>query len=372
MNISNKILLLLSLSLTISCATGLNQPLREERNKFRDSLNSKFSKDFAETLSFDIYYATNREILNGKAGCDDTNFGVTAGPKTSYGKCEVSVPHRHPVGSIEFSNRGEDDSNRYFKIGNHTDFQQDDLKKLIQEEKPKQLLIFTHGFNVKFKDAILRASQIAYDIKFQGMVILLSWPAGSGQGFLDGTLINKTYEANRLNAAASIQAFSDFFNFIFQFDGAKFLIVHSMGHQVVIPALSQSSGALTHSMIDELILNAPDISTEDFSNNLVALKKVAKRITVYCSFNDNAIAASETYNKSKRIGACTMADGVDVINASEIDAPVLKFGGLGHSYYSSRPILGDIYQLILGLDAEKRLFIRRSESKSTENFFLRP
>jgi hypothetical protein len=37
-----------------------------------------------------------------------------------------------------------------------------------------------------------------------------------------------------------------------------------------------------------------------------------------------------------------------------------------------RPILTDIYQTLLGVPAEHRLFIRRSEPNSTEDYYLRP
>jgi hypothetical protein len=87
--------------------------------------------------------------------------------------------------------------------------------------------------------------------------------------------------------------------------------------------------------------------------------------------NDNAIAASETYNKNRRLGACETAEGIDVINVSEIDAPAMGVAGLGHGYYSSRAILTDVQQLLMGLDAEKRLFIRKSEPNSVEDYYLR-
>ena len=102
------------------------------------------------------------------------------------------------------------------------------------------------------------------------------------------------------------------------------------------------------------------------------LKKVATRVTVYCSYNDNAIAASESYNKNRRMGACERVSGTDMINVGEIDAPTLGVGGLGHGYYSSRPILTDIFQVLLGIPAEDRFFIRKSEPNSTEDYYLRP
>ena len=81
--------------------------------------------------------------------------------------------------------------------------------------------------------------------------------------------------------------------------------------------------------------------------------------------------ASESYNGGERLGACEKIDGVDVINVSEVDST--SYGaGLGHGYYSSRAVLTDVAQLMMGIEAEKRLFIRRSEPNSTEDFYLRP
>jgi hypothetical protein len=80
------------------------------------------------------------------------------------------------------------------------------------------------------------------------------------------------------------------------------------------------------------------------------------------------MVASETYNKNERLGACTFSEDVDSINVGLIED---LNAGLGHSYYSSRAILTDVFQVLLGLDAEKRLFIRKSEPNSTEKYFLR-
>ena len=60
-----------------------------------------------------------------------------------------------------------------------------------------------------------------------------------------------------------------------------------------------------------------------------------------------------------------------MINVNPVDAPFLGIGGLGHGYYSSRPVLTDLFQVILGIDAPKRLFIRQSSQDNAENYVLR-
>ena len=61
-------------------------------------------------------------------------------------------------------------------------------------------------------------------------------------------------------------------------------------------------------------------------------------------------------------------DDVDVINVSAIDDQTLS---LGHGYYSSRPILNDIFLALIGIETKHRLFIYKSELFSSEKYFLR-
>ncbi|EMK03410.1 hypothetical protein LEP1GSC176_0663 [Leptospira kirschneri str. MMD1493] len=55
-----------------------------------------------------------------------------------------------------------------------------------------------------------------------------------------------------------------------------------------------------------------------------------------------------------------------MVNVNLIDSSLIS---IGHGYYSSKPLLTDIYQILLGVRAEKRLFIRKSSGN--ENYVLR-
>ena len=304
-------------------------------------------ESFSEPHPVLIHIATNRE-----------HGGVTPG-ELSFGTAEVLVPHRHSVGILDAG----------FQSSGLKPQSLEDWKADLLKNHDWGMLVFVHGFNVDFKEAILRAAQIAYDLKFQGNVVLFSWPAGSEGGFLSKNLINKVYERNQRNAQASIEAARRFFAELASLPVPVQVIAHSMGHQVVIPALGMLSSSIDHPFIQELILNAPDIETAAFDREAPKLSKIANRITLYCSQEDNALLASKALNGNKRLGSCGLTRGVDVINVSEVDDPGLT--GLGHSYYCSRPLLTDIVQVILGIPAERRLFIRSAIPSGTENFILR-
>jgi esterase/lipase superfamily enzyme len=38
-------------------------------------------------------------------------------------------------------------------------------------------MVFVHGYNVPFADAVFKAAQIAYDANFLGTTIVFSWPS---------------------------------------------------------------------------------------------------------------------------------------------------------------------------------------------------
>ena len=336
-----------------------------------DRINRLLREPFSDTQTVDVIYATNRVETGDPEECGDSAFGTQPTGKTSYGVCRINVPKRHSVGGFELADTPHSDPHRYFRVLSHVKMDETALKALVASKKPADLLLFVHGFNVKFGEAIVRTAQLAYDLKFQGPVMVYTWPAGSAN-FMDAAIINRTYEANKSNAAVSVGQLSALLKTLASLDVRVHVLVHSMGHQVALPALAKSAPIINKQYIGELILNAPDYPLREFPQIVLQITPVAKRVTLYCSYNDNAIAASEVWNRGRRVGACEQIPGVDVINVGEIDAPALGIGGLGHGYYASRPILTDIFQLLVGMPAERRLFVRRSEPNSVENFVLRP
>jgi len=179
------------------------------------------------------------------------------------------------------------------------------------------------------------------------------------------------YETNLQNAINSRAHFRSILDSLEKSGKKIHLIAHSMGHQVVLPVLSSKFKADQKPFLSELILNAPDFDINEYRGIHSDVVNSATRVTLYCSPGDNALVASQKVNGNARVGMCARFEGMDVINVNEVDDPVLGVGGLGHGYYSSRPILTDIYQVLLGIKVEKRLFIRRSGLGNSEQFVLR-
>jgi esterase/lipase superfamily enzyme len=375
MRIISRLVLLLSFVSVVSCAAKAPPTALVDRiygsSLLRQGFDPLLRDSFEGNRVVPVIFATNRVLTGGRGDCTDEAFGSEVGSKVVMGVCHVNVPKRHLVGSLEIDSERDDD--RFFRIVSHDNLGENSLKLVLQQQQPSDLLLFVHGFNVKFEEALLRAAQIAYDLKFQGPILLFSWPAGAPSGTIEGVKITKTYRLNRANAEASVASFVALLKLVKSFRlGRPHIFVHSMGHQVVLPALAQLAQTDPERWVGELILNAPDIGIRAFASLTVSILNVVDRITLYCSGNDNALAASQRYNGEQRMGMCERMSGIDVVNVGEIDSPALGVGGLGHGYYASRPILTDINGVLLGIPARNRLFIRKSDPDKPENYSLRP
>ncbi|MGZ3788082.1 MAG: alpha/beta hydrolase [Bacteriovorax sp.] len=345
----------------------------ELQEKLQGVWKQYFAEEFNDSRSVNVLVITNRSFKGKGFGCTDDNFGATSDANFRLGVCRVNVPRNHSTGDLSFTKDQRESSHDYFKLLGQKELSLTTFIELLKKAKRSPLL-FVHGFNVKHEQAVLRASQIAYDLKYQGPVILFSWPAGSGDSFFDDKLIKKTYELNYKNAQGSVATFKLFVSKLIENKITPNIIVHSMGHQVVLPALFElgkekpEMAEKSEMPLGEIILNAPDFESDLFIKNIEIIKNVSRRVTLYCSYKDKAMFASETVNSTKRLGACSYMEGIDTINVSLLDNTTF---GLGHGYYASRPILTDVFQVLLGIEADRRLFMRKSDPNSTEKYFLR-
>jgi hypothetical protein len=195
----------LTLLLVTSCATS------EEKiqSSLKQAWSGYFQDGFNQTKTVDVLVVTNRKSKNSSFTCNEDQFGVANESKLQFGLCQISVPKNHAIGQIPLAKDGRQSAHEYFKILEAKSLQKSDLINVLKSSN-RTPLVFVHGFNVKYQEAVLRASQIAYDLKYQGPIVLFTWPAGSGEGFLEEKMLHRTYENNLSNAKNSTGLFKNF------------------------------------------------------------------------------------------------------------------------------------------------------------------
>ncbi|MBM3422683.1 MAG: alpha/beta hydrolase [Chlorobi bacterium] len=300
-----------------------------------------------------LFYATDR----AKSGQSDPAdfYSALRGPM-QYGVCTVSVPPKHRVARLETPVLKTDPDQHFAlfsldTLSQHVFF--DELSREMQKAgRKKTMLVFVHGYNMSFEDAVLRMAQVAADLDFRGVPLIYSWPSQCSL---------RLYREDERNVAATEENLFRFLAGLAERSdkGGISLLAHSMGSRALTAAFATLARERSELLLcfRTIILAAPDIDADSFRRDIApSLAGKGVPVTLYVSASDRALSISEDVNGSPRAGEIKdvplIVSGIDTIDASEVDGN----GFLGHSYYGrSKTVLSDIYYIINhGIPAAER------------------
>lgn len=337
----------LSRSADAAAAERADQALAAEREREEEADSRAFTVDpDGGFTTVRIYYATDRK----RTGSDDPNrfYGGERGG-LELGTATVSIPPRHLPGQIEkpsiWTFTFREDPEKHVVLSSVTPADADtvfeDMRGQLAQTGSDEAFVFVHGFNVPFNQAAQRTAQMAYDMNFDGLPILFSWPsAGSILSYISDTAV----------VNLSGRRLSTFLQDVVQKSGARriHLIAHSMGNRALTDALElyalrNSSDPMA---FDQVLFTAPDIDAGLFAEMMKTIRTVARRITLYASDRDWALVASrKLHGDAPRAGQ----GGQAIVHAEDVDAIDMSTVGddmLAHSYYANNPsALTDILAL---------------------------
>jgi pimeloyl-ACP methyl ester carboxylesterase len=237
-------------------------------------------------------------------------------------------------------------------------------RSAAEDGEESSALVFIHGYNVSFKDALFTAAQIASgpNSKYRGRVYMYSWPSAAS------TL---SYISDLDNAEQAEPFFQSFMRLLMRdadIDAVD-IIAHSMGSQPAVRALSalrsvfetqrQGVAGLQAIRIGQIIFAAPDVSGPVFDEKIHRVAPYAARVTVYASLTDAALLASKLLrNGASRVGQLddkgqplrVELENVHVINATGSTKWLgldKLLSGYGHDYFLQRPgVAADIQKIL--------------------------
>lgn len=230
-------------------------------------------------------------------------------------------------------------------------------------------LLFVHGFNTPFDDALIRSAQLSVDLSRRGIFdvgvpMLFSWPSAGRVSLGD----YRGDQDRSLAAAPYLEEFLDILTANPQIRRIN-IVAHSMGNRILTEALeSYASDYLERKSRDDIefriILVAADVDRDIFEATTGILDNLQANITIYTSDADRALHVSRVVNNKLRLGD-TNGDK-PFIRANPyyqtVDATGIatELFGLGHNYYSDNPfILGDIVCALAEANPELRALERR-------------
>lgn len=286
----------------------------------------------------DIYVATTRE-----ASAAPVYFDGERAPKLAFAKLEITVPRSHKPGELELPSSGPGDPAKHFTA---TNIERLDLAPIVADVRrdimrrpagQRDVLVFVHGYNTNFADAVYRFAQIVYDSGFKGVPVLFSWPS-RGQLLAypydrESAYYSRDFlEANLRGIARDIGP------------GRMDILAHSMGTILTLETLRQAAirgdGAFGGKLRD-VMLAAPDVDLDVFKTLMHVIRRP---VTVFVSADDRALDFSRRFAGDKtRLGAVSAKDTQTIAELEKLDVRIIDLSevsssdSLNHAKFASSP-----------------------------------
>ncbi|MGO9942555.1 MAG: alpha/beta hydrolase [Rhodoblastus sp.] len=225
--------------------------------------------------------------------------------EVNFANITVSIPPdaNRKIGDVQVSSSEVGDPSRDFVALRTERIDEAQALKVLHQSlrhaRKKEVLVFVHGFNTRFGEAVFRMAQIAHDSNLVAVPILFTWPSR-------GDLFSYTYD--RESANYSRDALEKLLQAL-QRDpdvGEIDILAHSMGNWVTLEALRQMAirDKRLAPKIKNVMLAAPDVDMYVFRRQIAEMGQPRPPFTLFVSRDDEALRISrKVWGGVPRIGA---------------------------------------------------------------------
>ncbi|WP_409564886.1 alpha/beta hydrolase [Microvirga sp.] len=213
------------------------------------------------------------------------------------------------------------------------------FRRTVRQVPKRRVLVFVHGFNNRFDDAVFRFAQIVHDAGTPVVPVLFTWPSRGSVLAYGYDRESNTYSRNALESTLRTLARDPEVREIS-------VLAHSMGNWVTLESLRQMAirdGRIAPK-IRNVLLAAPDVDVDLFRGAVTDMGQARPSFTLFVSQDDRALAlSSRLWGDAVRLGAIDPEQepyrsqmeqaGITVLNLSK-----LRSGDpLNHSKFAESP-----------------------------------
>lgn len=284
-----------------------------------------------------IFVATTRQRSSEAREVFDGERALTL----SYAVTDVTVPAVHKPGRLERPKTGKRDPSRFFTAESVAGYDEAaGFENALSREiaaRGGRALVFVHGYNTRFDDAVYRMTQIVHDAGYAGAPILFSWASR-------GSTVDYIYD--RDSATVARDGLEQTLRAVRRAGATRIdIIAHSMGNWATLEALRQlaiSGDRDIGGRLGDVILASPDVDVDVFKSQMKRYGKPEKPFFVMLSRNDRALNLSGWIAGNRpRLGEYADADdiasyGVIVVNLTDVESGDDR---LNHTKFADNPVL---------------------------------
>jgi esterase/lipase superfamily enzyme len=294
----------------------------------------------------EFLFATTRQNMS-LSSAKNASYSGERGPLT-FGAASVRIPDDHKIGRIELPSSWSlfgltlstaPDEHTHFIIKRVVSLSEDAFGEVIRAKGAKTALVFVHGFNTTFEDALYRNAQIVWDLQYQGLSVLFTWASR-------GKVTDYVYDKE--SAYLARDSFIALLQKLKREYGIEQIIVlaHSMGNVIALDALANDAQTSDPVKIARLVMAAPDVDSDQFKVLAPEAKAIVGGMTLYVSSADRAMALSRRLaGGMPRAGDVPAGGPIILPNVETIDVTAVgdDIFGLNHNAFAaSRDVMEDI------------------------------
>ncbi len=332
----------------------------------RSDVFSPLGEPLAGTKPVHMLVATTREtaVVPGEL------FSGERGQQISVADLAISIPPStaREIGAVQWPKTVPGDPQKDFVVVGaellNPKSVRERLRLRLKQQGHGRVLLFVHGYNNRFADAVFRFAQISHDSAAPSVPVLFTWPSRASAlayGY-DRESANFSRDALELVIRAIAAEPT-----VTEID----ILAHSMGNWVTLESLRQIAirDDRLPAKLKNVMIAAPDVDVDVFGMQIARMGKPRPRFTLFSSQDDKALAfsrrvwggvdrlgqidttkeplRSELASQGVEVFDLTKLSGADRFNHGKFaeSAPVVQFIGQrlasGQTLDDNNPSLGE-------------------------------
>ena len=305
-----------------------------------ETLDTVALNDFKPTRVETLYSVTTRD----RAEPGKNVFTTDKTRQPNYASFNVSIPPTHVAANIEWPKPGRKvDPRTDFAVVSQSALDRETLLQAVRRRESAAPMVFVHGYNYNFQEALFRLAQLKTDSNLEGTPVLFSWPSLAAL---------PAYVADKESATYSRDALADLLTDLVRArNGEVDVFAHSMGGWLTVEALRQLRLEGKDDVLDRLrvIMAAPDIDEDVFTAQLDVIGRMRTPITILVAPDDRALQVSSFLGAGNRVGALDARNPEVAEAAKRYGVTVLDISSLESSDATNHNRFFDAKQLAAAL-----------------------
>lgn len=284
----------------------------------------------------EVYVATTRAKAEEVAQVFDGRRSETA----SLARVTVSVPTVHKAGQIERPKGRTANLAKYFTANDLVAYPDEaafvGALRADLARSGGRALVFIHGYNNLFDDAVYRTTQIVHDSGYTGVPVLFSWASG-------GRTVDYVYD--RDSTIAARDNLEETFRLLVKAGARRIdIIAHSMGNFLTVEALRQlaiSGHRDLDGRLGDVILASPDIDVDVFKTQMRRYGKPDRPFVLLLSRDDRALSVSQIIAGDRpRLGGYDKTEEIAELGLVVVDLTEVSAGdAMNHAKFADNPVM---------------------------------